>query len=151
MLFGVEPVFPIDAILNSTPTPLQGNEDRLNKLYEYRELVKLRQEEAYKNLKAKTESKQEPTHFLPGTKVLLKRLYTSKDQCAPLSTEFEGPYTVVSQVDPNSYIIAIDNGKQQHVPINRIKLYIPDVSIKPEFQAKYRSFLRDKANQSLFR
>ena len=114
-------------------------------------MVALRKEEVFQTLKAKIESRNPPTEFLPGTKILLKRLYTPKNQCPSLNQPYDGPYSILSKIDNVSYIIELPDGQQKQVPINRLKLFVPDTKPDPEFKAKYHSFLRQSSIPSLAR
>lgn len=141
ILFGIEAVFPIHAIFKASP-PLAGNDDRLATLYEFRQLVTFRKQQAFDNLKAKAESKKQPTTLLPGTKVLVKRLSIPRDQCASLSQQYQGPYTVISKLDNNSYFIDLGNDQHKPFPINRLRMYIPATQVDQEFKTKYHDFIR---------
>ena len=145
IMFGIEPTFAIDSILQ-VDTNRNSEDKRLIVLNEYRELVAIRRNEAFEKLKEKVESVHPPTNFLPGTQVMVKRIHTPRGQCSTLQALFDGPFTVIAQLDGNSYLIDFGNNKSRPIPINRLKLYLPATDINSEFKAKYHSFLRSPSH-----
>ena len=127
LVFGRDPVFPVDAFLKDKVTPLYNFSDykyfMVNRLEEAYKVAKGSLEKAFKSQKSYFDRNLKSVEIRVGDKVLLHRPVSKKGITRKLSREWTGPFRVVKKFTPVDFEIKKIDGFETHrVHQNRLKL-----------------------------
>jgi hypothetical protein len=125
LMYGRDPLFPIDAMLESEET-YRSSEEYVSEIIRKINVAK----EMVKNKVMQIKQKRDETNsqlnriqtFNVGEYVMLYNPRTKKGVSSKLSHKWKGPYSIVARTSPVNYIIKnVETKKTDHVHVSRLK------------------------------